>query len=231
MSSIIWTPDNNFDPFDPLKSILDFLSGQAKPSQFDEEEREEMVTLAEELTQYVYDEKIPNIVFLDSSARLAYIGLSRVWDKNFQKEEKPNIYFLNPSGFPTNSWGMKKAVKSFRKSHTDLAKKTEEKVMILDTCYHTGKTAKRVLTGFNAAGFNEVYFGLMTQKPADCRYDVGFEAQRHYDVSSCYPFGIEYLIDRKSGGIISKVAKQSSDRNEGRELRKEIHQIFTDAGY
>lgn len=64
----------------------------------DANERRDIYTFCKELTTYLHDNKIPNIVMVDRSPRPAWVGIDEYWKENYKDEPKPKIYFINPHG-------------------------------------------------------------------------------------------------------------------------------------
>lgn len=75
-----------------------------KPYEFfpEPEAREDIYRIGKRLAEYVWGQRIPNVVFLDRSARPAYLALREYWHTSYPDEKLPNIYFLNPKGFTTD---------------------------------------------------------------------------------------------------------------------------------
>jgi len=66
---------------------------------FTPEMRMDVFEASKKLAELIQGEGFENIVFIDASARPMSTGLSSYWKKAFIDEKRPNIFFLNPSGF------------------------------------------------------------------------------------------------------------------------------------
>lgn len=86
--------------FDRLSSLRAELTGDYEFIT-DEDRRKEIVEVSSALTRYVHDNHIRNVVLVDRAARPAWMGLSHFWEKYYPDEDKPNIYFVDPTGFLT----------------------------------------------------------------------------------------------------------------------------------
>ena len=62
-------------------------------------ERDDIFEYVKGMTEYVHDNDVKNIVFIDSSARAAWVGVDEYWKQKYADEEKPGMFFVNPSGF------------------------------------------------------------------------------------------------------------------------------------
>jgi len=62
-------------------------------------ERADIYTFCKGLAEYLKNQEVRNIVFVDRSARPAWIGVDEYWKRNFQGIPKPGFYFINPDGF------------------------------------------------------------------------------------------------------------------------------------
>lgn len=65
------------------------------------ESRREIFEVGERLCEYMHDENIPNIAFMDRAARPAYLALREYWHYAYPGEQMPHIYFVSPKGFKT----------------------------------------------------------------------------------------------------------------------------------
>lgn len=66
-------------------------------------ERRDIAHFSKELASYLEKENIENIIFLDRSARLAWIGVDEYYKQHFKEKQKPGYYFLNPDVFRKES--------------------------------------------------------------------------------------------------------------------------------
>lgn len=65
-------------------------------------DRTNATVIVSNLSDYVKDNAIKNVVFIDRKARPMGIALSTFWRKSYQDEKRPfDIYFVNPRGFLT----------------------------------------------------------------------------------------------------------------------------------
>jgi hypothetical protein len=60
-------------------------------------ERHDIYLFTKNLTNYLEREGIRNIMFVDRSARPAWVGVSEYWNNNFPGKKKPGMYFINPT--------------------------------------------------------------------------------------------------------------------------------------
>jgi hypothetical protein len=64
-------------------------------------ERHDIYEFSKGVSNYLHDNKIPNIILLDRSPRPFWVGIDEYWKENYKDEKTPNIYFLNPDSFDT----------------------------------------------------------------------------------------------------------------------------------
>jgi len=66
--------------------------------------RQELYQVGRTLAEYMHDRKIPNVAFIDRSARPAYLTLRAYWHAKYPSEPLPNIYFVSPKGFRSSEY-------------------------------------------------------------------------------------------------------------------------------
>ncbi len=59
----------------------------------------ELVTICSGIAEYAHQNDIPSIAFVDRGARPAYVGVREAWDRKYLDEDRPDFYFINPTGF------------------------------------------------------------------------------------------------------------------------------------
>lgn len=64
-------------------------------------ERSDIYKFCKGLAEYLKTNNIPNVLFVDRSARPACTGVDEYWNQNFSGVPKPKFYFTNPDGFNT----------------------------------------------------------------------------------------------------------------------------------
>jgi hypothetical protein len=180
----------------------------------------------------LFNQKVNSIIFLDRSARLGYLALIKSWRKLFSPIKCPDIYFTNPDGYNTQfgKKDIKSIAKEFDKSYKKLASKKHEKIMLFDTCMHSGDTLRPVLEVLKKAGYSKLLIGLT--QPKDYLYrsgiKVNFSALENSPSKACYPFGRGGLLTKMGDGLICSPRKDSEARKYFLELRKEIAEIYKD---
>lgn len=92
---------NPFNSFNTKNEMKNKKEIKPYPYQYyaDQSERHDIYQFSKELSQYLHKEKIPNIVMMDRSARLAWVGVDEYWKEKYKDEKKPNIYFVDPKRF------------------------------------------------------------------------------------------------------------------------------------
>lgn len=82
------------------------------------EEREMVYRVVARTTEYLHENHVHNIVFIDRSARAAWIGVHEYWKLKFSEEEQPNFYFINP--LPLRDEFLEKAEKNITPRETEV---------------------------------------------------------------------------------------------------------------
>jgi hypothetical protein len=163
----------------------------------------EMVFISMMLSRELHDKKIRNLILMDRGSRLAYISLFKCWGALYPGEKKPDVYFLNPSGFGVSArYNKKDILEEFKRIHSRLQKRRDEPVMIFDTCLHSGESMGSIGTALRRLGFNKIHTGL-AQPPQNPHIEVDFMALPQQPYLACNPFFSEYLVC-KGSRIISE---------------------------
>jgi len=213
--------------------IFQFLFGPWKnasgdPSHFDEEMKEEIISIGNNLAKYLFQNDIHNVMFLDRSARPGYIALKGAWKKKFPNVPAPNIYFTNPEGYNTNNRSTKEIQEEFDRVYKRLAADKNAKIMLFDVCMHHGEALGPVFDFLKKAGYTQVVVGLA--QPEDDRFfnkiPIKFLALKYPSASSCYPFSKDYLIEKNRTSVLSFVTKNQGDKEHSIQLRKELSSLF-----
>ncbi|MCB9808780.1 hypothetical protein H6776_00070 [Candidatus Nomurabacteria bacterium] len=63
------------------------------------EERKTIFHFSKELAEYIHDQDIHQVIFLDRSARLAWVGVDTYWKTTYPESDHPEYFFLNPDAF------------------------------------------------------------------------------------------------------------------------------------
>lgn len=183
---------------------------------------------SETLAKFLYDRAIKNVVFIDKDARPQYVGLTKVWHARYPHEPKPAVYFVNPHGFKT-SRPFSEIVRDFSTNHKYLAQKASERVMLFDTCIHTGRTMMPVAEFLRTVGFRQLYLGVALKSSRNVSVDLDMPEQ--YSMPGCSPFDYETMVRTSRKSVISERTNNYALREEGASLRREIAETFRDEGY
>ena len=203
-------------PVQPEKKESGFLSFEGQ--------KEDVYEASLNLANYLKAEKIPNVMFLDNSARQAYVGLKEAWKTVGEGEKEPHIYFINPD-----------AVR-FEADFSDLKEEFFEKyknidpadtILLYDVCIHSGETMSAVKSFFEYMGFKDVRLAVTSVNPdfpEEKKAAIDLICLDYHAKAGCRPFGRPSYI-RESGSLIS----QSAGNQESRERGKLEHQRIKDA--
>ena len=119
--------------------------------------REDIYQASHNLADYLQAEKIPNVMFLDNSARQAYVGLKEVWKKEQPESPEPHIYFINPKAILDES-DFPELEKEFFKKYKNI--NLAEPILLYDVCIHTGATILKIKDFFKYLGFTDIRLAI-----------------------------------------------------------------------
>jgi hypothetical protein len=189
--------------------------------------RKEVIEISDSLAKYLHKEEIDNIFLLDRSARPAYLGLIHSWRNIYPNEKRPNIYFTNPDGYTTRN--SEDIIKEFKEIYKKLPEEKNTKIMIFDTCIHTGNTMRPVRDILKEMSYENIILGAIRSEDEYEPYlNLEFQALDYNPDQGCYPFSRDNLIYKNNNSILSKREKYCSFKR-AINIRKEISQIFKDA--
>lgn len=185
--------------------------------------KEDVYESSKNLADYISQEEIKNVFFLDSSARQAYIGLKEMWKKEHAEEPEPDIYFINPDPlkYETDRDDM---TEKFNDTFTKINK--NDKVLIYDVCIHTGNTMNNTLDFFKSLGFSDIKLAV-TSVSSDFKDSELLDMvclDKRADLA-CHPYGKPSYIN-KIDSIISTPNSKEKNREQGRVDHKKIKDIF-----
>lgn len=190
-----------------------------------EKSKENIYESSENLANYISQEGVKNVFFLDNSARQAYVGLKEIWKKEHASEEEPGIYFINPEPL--------KYAQDFDELAEEFAKKfhyveKHEKLLIYDVCVHTANTILNTQEFFNKMGFTDVKIAI-TSVSEDCSLEnkakIDLICLNDRAKAGCQPYGKPSYI-QKSGAMISNVSINEKSRHQGTVDHQKIKDVF-----
>lgn len=192
-----------------------------------EKVKEDIYIASCNLANYLYKEKIANIVFFDSSARQAYLGLKEVWKKDYANEKAPRINFINPKAiageidFPELAEEFKKKVKGMN---------TSESVLLYDVCAKSGGTIFKVKDFFEYLGFSDIRLAITS-----IAHEISDEKKAQLDLIclpgranlGCNPFGKATYVENTNQLVMSPKTGKREMASRKLEHQK-IKEVFND---
>ncbi len=157
---------------------------------------EEVIKIGERLADYVVENSIRNVVFIDKSARQGYIPLNYALRAQHPSVQKPKVYFINPAGCASVRDNQKIAKNRFEKSYPVLYADRKSPVLVFDTCYHTGETLDDVMHLFTGVGFREVHSVVGNFKRVSTDNNPVFHPNRVLlpVAKTCHLFNFEMIL-------------------------------------
>lgn len=219
----------------------------------DEGQRHDIYEFSKELTKYIHENSINDVILIDRSARPAWVGIDEYWKTNYPEEKRPSIHFLNPEPLEFGNFlkdenisgreaakdmreveknGSSPLLNKFNKKITSLADEFIKKykiekgnpILVFDTCSHTGETINAVTNMLRAGGYE---VRIVTANGANV-----LETDKSLDgnaiMTSCYPFGKDSGV--KKGDELTSSLDEKADREPVVTSRLEIRKIIKDEG-
>jgi hypothetical protein len=188
--------------------------------------RRDIFEIAQNVSQYLYENDINQLVLIDRSARPTYIAIQEYWKIIYPNKKIPKTFFINPNGFIESNRSQEKINQDFNRSYSELIKHKQEPVLLFDTCIHSGETINPVLETFKINGFKKVNVGVVYTDIASYAYNlVNFKALSKKPYYTCHPFKRELMIDKTYQNTSSIRSKNKDGINQSKKLRKEICQL------
>ena len=190
--------------------------------------KEDVYEASLNLANYLKDEKISNIMFLDRSGRQAYVGLKEAWKKIGEGEPEPNIYFLNPNELRTNK-NFSDFEKEFDRNYTHLNR--EDPILLYDACVHSGDTLFPTKDFLEHLGFTNVKLAVTSPDkdfPEERHSELDFICLDHRARAACHPFGHPLYISKEDEHIISQKIDSKHQRARARMEHERIKDAFND---
>ena len=180
------------------------------------------------LASYLKTEKIPNVVFLDKSARQAYVGLREAWKKVAEDETEPTIYFLNPNELRGED-DFSDYEGEFNRKYKHLNR--EEAILVYDACIHSGDSLFGTKAFLESLGFKDVRVGATSPEKtfSEERYgELDLIALDHRAHAGCHPFGHPLYVEHDGGRVVSKKIDSKTQRDRAVMEKQRIKDAFND---
>ena len=216
-------------------------------------ERHDIYEFAKELTIYLEENGIKDVILIDRSARPAWVAIDEYWKINYPDQQRPSIHFVNPKILEINYFLKKESIGNaevnrdlekiattgrspifdrFNKQIRTVADEFIEKykipkdgpVLVFDTCSHTGETLNAVTNMLGMGGYD---VRVLTANDAD-RIHTEKRLDRNAIMTSCYPFGTDSGVEK--GDKITSFLDEGADREGVVASRQEIRKIIRDQG-
>lgn len=202
------------------------------------ESKENVYEASYRLANYLKQEKINNIMFLDNSARQASIGLQEAWKEVGEEQGSPNIYFINPEEF-INSVITRPSFKIDDDDFEELSDKfintfkninKGETLLLYDSCIHSGRSLFSIEYFLNKLGFSDVRLAVTSLSqdfPEEYLGAIDFVCLEAGAALGCRPFGRPSYVSDNPGEIVSKASCATLGALEkGRRERAKIRSLF-----
>jgi hypothetical protein len=193
-----------------------------------ERQQQDVYEASHNLANYLKETKIPNIMFLDNSARQAYIGLKEAWKEvDDDTVAEPTIYFINPEALKKKTFSSLEAEFWRKYKHLD----PEEAILLYDACIHSGETIEETKKFFDYLGFKDVKLAVTSTGdncPDDKKEILDFVCLDHRAAAGCRPFGRPGYVEKNDGHLLSQKIDSQMQRDKGKIEHQRIKEIFKD---
>ncbi len=210
-------------------------------------ERKHLFEAFKKIGDYIHDNKIENIVFIDRSSRGGYMGVKEYLKLAYPKEKQPEIYFVNPRGFKlknfdnspaslkpplpmTDEERHQKIDEHFSQIYKKLCEGKDKPTMIFDSCIHKGGTMIPLVDSFKRQGFKNVKVCVYNEERMNYPKNIPIDfIVTENPMPSCSPFGVEDVL-RANIDVVSSVRPYAdkSMYEKVSQLRSEMMQIVRD---
>lgn len=190
-----------------------------------EKSREDIYESSKKLADYISNEEIRNVFFLDNSARQAYLGLKEIWKKEHTEKVEPSIYFINPDPLKYEQ-DFEELAEYFAKKYHNVDK--NDKLLVYDVCIHSGNTIQTVQDFFKKMGFTDVRLAITSVSEdysEDNKNKLDLVCLEDRAKLGCHPFGKQDYIN-KTGSIISEVNRHQKFHHQGQTDHQKIKDVF-----
>lgn len=180
------------------------------------------------LASYLKDQQIPNVMFLDKSARQAYVGLKEAWKKIGEDAKEPNIYFINPTDLRGEE-DFSDYEAEFNRNYKHLSR--EEAILVYDACIHSGESLFATKAFLESLGFKDVKIGATSPDktfPIEKYSELDLIALDHRAHAGCHPFGHPLYIDHNGGRVVSQKIDSKTQRDRAVMEKQRIKDAFND---
>jgi hypothetical protein len=180
------------------------------------------------LANYLKENKIPNVMFLDRSARQAYVGLKEAWKKVGEDEIAPTIYFINPKELRGEE-DFSDYKGEFNRKFKHLNR--EEAILVYDACIHSGDSLFATKAFLESLGFTDVKVGATSTDKSfseEREKELDLIALDHRAHAGCHPFGHPLYVEHDEGHIVSQRVDSKTQRNRAIMEKQRIKDAFND---
>lgn len=163
--------------------------------------------IVSKISEYCHNNDIKNIILIDRSARLAYIGIKEYWESNYWNIKKPNMYFLNPENLSNNLLDIE-FMRKFK--NTDMLKNKKQKLLVFDTCTHSWDTMNNVKRFLSNMWFSNIISWVWHDTNNNW---VNLTVCKWWIMNCCYPFGEPNYLECLQKSIYSIFCEFDVDYN------------------
>lgn len=141
--------------------------------------------ITHKISEYCYENNIKDIILIDRSARLAYIGIKEYYTHKYWDQKRPNIYFINPEKIIRDDDLKCQFINKFK--NTNMINNKKDPILVFDTCMHTWNTMLDVITFLWDIWFTNIK-GWVWHTKGSYLMDVDLTICKWWLVNHCYPF-------------------------------------------
>jgi hypothetical protein len=192
-------------------------------------ERKDIYNTCRNAAEYVDENDVSAVAFIDRSARPMWVGFKEYWqDHHDENKPVPDMFFLDPTGFgKVNKDEYLYAADRVAEDLPGLMQYKDKTILLIDTCIHTGNTILPIRWVLRYAGFEDIRFGVINDKDNDSGVTPDITLLDHTPKLACYTFGLGSCpVKRGEAHLHSQAVELRSGERRGMKiLREEIRDI------
>lgn len=213
------------------------------------DERYELYIVGRRLAEYVVEEDVEAVYFMDRSARPAYVAMKTFWQSQHPDVAMPHIGFLNPKGFVSREDVFDGVINTEKLKAQDEVKQGEiepvdnirveneiinelqtevqgidpaKPVLVFDVCLHSGDSMRPVVAMLQKAGLEDVRVGVAGLERNRSEIEPSLTVMKQEPFRGCYPFDMDELTSKVYTSIHSRPNRTYDSSFFGQILRDEV---------
>lgn len=166
-----------------------------------------MPEIGKAISAYCAAHDIKNVIFLDRSARPAYVPFKKSWEQSRGRKSRPSIYFMAPKTMEEYGVG-EDEVELFKKEQPYLNRAREQGTLVFDVCIKDGMTLHNTYELLRQSGFTDIHTMVTAAHDDREHHFTPDKILNDNHVLGCHLFGAFYNgevgVERNGYSLLSK---------------------------